>query len=60
MTDLQVFPVRVARDTKSNKIKKSPAIPKGEDWKTYKASSDEIGKSKNIGVVMNGGVIVID
>ena len=60
MTDLQVFPVRVARDTKSNKIKKSPAIPKGEDWKTYKASSAEIEKSKNIGVVIPSGVIVID
>ena len=58
--DLQVFPVRTFHDTQKGKWQKVPAIPKGEDWKSYKAESHVIAHAANIGVVIPDGRVVID
>lgn len=58
--DLQVFPVRTFRDTQKGKWRKVPAIPKGEDWKSYKADAHAIAHAANIGVVIPDGRVVID
>lgn len=58
--DLQVFPVRTFHDTQKGKWQKVPAIPKGEDWKSYKAEPHVIAHAANIGVVIPDGRVVID
>lgn len=58
--DLQVFPVRTFHDTQKGKWQKVPAIPKGEDWKSYKAEPHVITHAANIGVVIPDGRVVID
>lgn len=58
--DLQVFPVRTFHDTQKGKWQKVPAIPKGEDWKSYKAETHVIAHAANIGVVIPDGRVVID
>lgn len=58
--DLQVFPVRTFHDTQKGKWQKVPAIPKGEDWKVYKAEAHVIAHAANIGVVIPDGRVVID
>lgn len=58
--DLQVFPVRTFHDTQKGKWQKVPAIPKGEDWKSYKAEAHVIAHAANIGVVIPDGRVVID
>lgn len=60
MVDLQVFPVRMVRDSEKDKWHKRPAIPKGADWHTYQANEDEIKTAKNIGMVIPKGLIAID
>lgn len=58
--DLQVFPVHTFHDTQKGKWQKVPAIPKGEDWKSYKAEAHVIAHAANIGVVIPDGRVVID
>lgn len=58
--DLQVFPVRKVYDSEKDKWRKSPAIPKGTDWKVYKAEPHVIGHSANVGVVIPQGRVAID
>lgn len=58
--DLQVFPVRTFHDTQKGKWQKVPAIPKGEDWKSYKAEPHVIAHASNVGVVIPEGRVVID
>lgn len=58
--DIQVFPVRKIFDTKKDKWRKSPAIPRGEDWKVYRAERHVIEHSANVGVVIPKGRTAID
>ena len=60
MVDVQVFPVRMVRDSEKDKWHKRPAIPKGQDWHTYNATSEEIEQAKNIGIVIPPGFVCID
>lgn len=57
---LQVFPVRLSLDTVSGKWSKHPAVPKGRDWREYRASAAELAHANNVGIVIPDGVIVID
>lgn len=54
------FPVRKSLDSKTGKWKKHPAVPKGQDWREYKATAREMEHSDNIGVVIPDGVLIID
>lgn len=60
MVDVQVFPVRMVRDSKKDKWHKKPAIPKNTDWHDYRATPEEIQRCKNIGIVIPPGLICID
>lgn len=57
MSNLQIFPVRKTFNKDKEKWQKVPAIPKGQDWHTYKGS---VGNSDNIGIVIPNGVVVFD
>ena len=57
---MQVFPVRKSFDTQKKKWNKHPAVPKGVDWREYKATPDELDHSANIGICIPDGVVVID
>lgn len=54
---MQIFPVRKVYDKAKDKWNKVPAIPKGEDWRTYNAGDVS---SDNIGIVIPDGIVVID
>jgi hypothetical protein len=60
MDNLHVFPVRVVHDSKRDKWKKVPAVPKNTDWRDYKADRGEIEAASNIGIVIPQGLICID
>lgn len=59
MSNLQMFPVRVVRDTKTNKMVKKPSTG-GKSWIDYETTQEELKNSKNLGIVIPSGVIVID
>lgn len=58
--DIQVFPVRKVYDSEKDKWRKTPAIPKGEDWKVYQAEPHVLAHSANLGVVIPKGRVIID
>ncbi|WP_373089349.1 DUF5906 domain-containing protein, partial [Zhongshania sp.] len=60
MSELQIFPVKKFYDNAKSKWQKVPAVPRGVDWHTYKASSRELSTATNIGIVIPQGVLVID
>lgn len=57
---MQIFPVRKSYDSVKDKWRKHPAVPKGESWKTYRASDNEMRHAENFGVVIPQGRVVID
>ncbi|MDX1486602.1 MAG: DUF5906 domain-containing protein [Acidiferrobacterales bacterium] len=57
---MQVFPVRKSYDSAKDKWRKHPAVPKGESWKTYRASEAEMRHAENFGVVIPQGRVVLD
>ena len=54
---MQIFPVRKVYDKAKDKWNKLPAIPKGEDWRTYNTG---VVSSDNIGIVIPDGIVIID
>lgn len=54
---MQVFPVRKVYDKAKDKWKKVPAIPKGEDWRTYKTN---VLDADNVGIVIPDGIVIVD
>jgi hypothetical protein len=58
--DYHVFPARKYYDTDKKKWRKAPAVPKGEDWRTFAAEPHVLKHSANVGVVIPQGVVVID
>ena len=60
MTKVKAFPVKLIYDNNEDKWKKKPAIPKGQDWRTYNATEKEMNNAHNIGVVIPDGIVVID
>ena len=57
MSNLQIFPVRKTFNEVKEKWQKVPAIPKGQDWHTYKGPMND---SANIGIVIPKNVVVFD
>jgi len=57
---VQVFPVSKYYDSLKAKWAKIPAIPKGKDWRTYKANPQTLAHSANVGVVIPQGRVAID
>jgi hypothetical protein len=57
---VQVFPVRKYYDSVKDKWAKIPAIPKGTDWRTFKAHPSSLVHSANVGVVIPQGRVAID
>jgi hypothetical protein len=58
--DYHVFPARKYFDSDKQKWRKAPAVPKGEDWRTYAAEPHVLKHSANVGVVIPQGIVVID
>jgi len=56
----QVFPVSKYYDTAKSRWVKIPAIPKGKNWRTYKANPQTLKSSANRGIVIPQGRVVID
>lgn len=57
---MQVFPVRKSFDTEKQKWSKHPAVPKGQDWREYQATPEELSHAANIGICIPDGTVVID
>ncbi len=57
MSNLQIFPVRKKFDDVKKKWQKIPAIPKGQDWHTYKGGTNG---STNVGIVIPKNIVVFD
>lgn len=59
-SDYNVFPVRKYYDAEKQKWRYAPAVPKGEDWRTFTAEEHVLKHSANVGVVIPQGVVAID
>lgn len=55
---MSIFPVQTIKTEKG--YKKVPALNKGQSWQTYDGDYKEIEGSKNYGVVVPEGILIID